>query len=130
MKYLVLVIVLAAFSTSAFAEGYYKNVNELRLVRAISVYTEDQVKDGCLSNPNILKVEAEPILRRSGISLSQSDPYFEGRGLAFFAALGPLKKLIEFRPKGILILFGVGCPVPTIKHAPMMVEEPRFTLLI
>ena len=76
MKHLVLVVALAAFSTSAFAKGSYQDENELRLVRAVLVVIEDGVKDGCLSNPNALKVEAELILRRSGISLSKSDPYY------------------------------------------------------
>ncbi len=71
MKHLVLAIALAAFSTSAFAEGSYQNEDELRLVRAVSVWVNDQVKDGCLPNPNALKIEAELILRRSGISVSE-----------------------------------------------------------
>ncbi len=70
MKHLALIIALAAFSTSAFAEGSYQDVDELRLVRAVSVTIRDQVKDGCLSSPNALKVEAELILRRSGISIT------------------------------------------------------------
>ena len=74
MKHLVLVIALAAFSTSASAEGGYQSEAELRLVRSVLVYViEDQVTDGCLSNPNALKVEAELILRRSGISVTASD---------------------------------------------------------
>ena len=76
MKHFVLVIALATFSTSAFAEGAYQDENELRLVRAVSAFVHDQVIDGCLSNPNALKVEAELILRRSGIRLSKSDPYY------------------------------------------------------
>ena len=75
MKHLVLVIVLAAFSTSAFSEGMYQDDDELRLVRAVLVVIEDDVRDGCHSNPNALKVEAELILRRSGISLSESAHY-------------------------------------------------------
>ena len=75
MKHLALVIALAAFSTSAFAEGTSsQNADELRLVRSISVYIEDHVRDGCLSNPNALKVEAELILRRSEISIAEHDP--------------------------------------------------------
>jgi hypothetical protein len=67
MKHLALVIALAALSTSAFAEGAYQNEAELRLVQNVSVKILDEVKDGCLSNPNALKVEAELILRRSGV---------------------------------------------------------------
>ncbi len=78
MKHLVLVIALAAFSTSAFAEGTSsQNAEELRLVRSISVYIEDHVKDGCLSKPNALKVEAELTLRRSGISVTDFDPNYQ-----------------------------------------------------
>ncbi len=73
MKHLALIIALAAFSTSAFAEGSYQDADELRWVRTVRVSIEDGVKDGCLSNPNALKVEAELILRRSGISISESD---------------------------------------------------------
>ncbi len=47
MRPLVLVIALAAFSTSAFAEGAYQDENELRLIPAVSVLTEDGVKGGC-----------------------------------------------------------------------------------
>ncbi len=78
MKHLVLAIAFAAFSTSAFAEGTSsQNADELRLVRSISVYIEDHVRDGCLSNPNALKVEAERILRRSGISVTDFDPHYQ-----------------------------------------------------
>jgi hypothetical protein len=74
MKPLALIVALVAFSTSAFAQGGYKHVDELRLVRSVLVYViEDQVTDGCLSNPNALKVEAELILRRSGISVTATD---------------------------------------------------------
>jgi hypothetical protein len=70
MKHLVLVIAVVAFSTSASAEDAYQDFFELRLVRDIYVFLEDGVSDGCLSNPNALKVEAELVLRRSGIVLS------------------------------------------------------------
>ena len=76
MKHLVIVIALAAFSTPAFAEGSYQNADEIRLVRAVWAYVHDQVIDDCLSNSNALKVEAELILRRSGIRLSKSDPFY------------------------------------------------------
>ncbi len=47
MKHLVLVVALAAFSTSAFAKGSYQDETELRLIPAVSVLTEDGVKGGC-----------------------------------------------------------------------------------
>jgi hypothetical protein len=71
MKHLALIVALAAFSTSAFAEGGYQDGNELRLVRSVMVSVWDEVKDGCLSNPNALKVEAELILRRSDVGVSE-----------------------------------------------------------
>ena len=85
MKHLALVIALVAFSTSAFARGTYQSADELRLVRAISVGNWDLVKDGCLSNRNALQVEAELILRRSGMSMDVEPQYWlviEARGYA------------------------------------------------
>ena len=67
-----LILALMAFSTSAFAGGSYQNEAELRLVQNVSVGIIDLVTDGCLSNPNALKVDAELILRRSGISITES----------------------------------------------------------
>ena len=75
MKHLVLVVALAAFSTSAFAEGAFQVEDELRLVQGVLVSVGGE-EEGCLPNLNALKVEAELILRRSGISLSKSDPYY------------------------------------------------------
>ncbi len=49
MKHLVIVIALAAFSTSAFAEGSYQNDEELRLVREVHAAIDDGVTEGCLS---------------------------------------------------------------------------------
>ncbi len=69
MKHLVLIIALVAFSTSAFAEEWFQNAVELRLVQGVHVDIEDRVKDGCLLSPDVLKVEAERILRRSGITI-------------------------------------------------------------
>lgn len=62
-------------STSALAQWPH-NENELRLVSGISVLLSDEVKRGCLKNPNALKVEAELVLRRSGISVADSAPYY------------------------------------------------------
>ena len=72
-KPLTLIVALAAFSTPAFAEGAYQDEAELRLVPAVSLIITDKVSDGCLSNPNALKVEAELILRRSGIRIGVRD---------------------------------------------------------
>jgi hypothetical protein len=73
MKHLVFIVALAAFNASAFAEGAYQSEAELRLVAYVSIDIENGVDDGCLSNPNALKVEAELILRRSGISVVALD---------------------------------------------------------
>ena len=89
MKHLALIIALAVFSTSAFAEGAYQNAAELRLVRNIFVVMDDQVEEGCLANPYALKVEAELILRRSGISITEDPSY----------ALGPTAYWLEIRAK-------------------------------
>ena len=44
--------------------------NQLAKVNEIHVTVNDGIKDGCLPSPNILKVEAELVLRRSGIRVS------------------------------------------------------------
>ncbi len=101
MKHLVLVIALAAFSTSAFAEGGLgQNTEELRLVKGLKVQVVDAVKDDCLANPNALKVEAELIVRRSEITVLQSrqtevDPK---RGLLTITATGA-----ELTPTGCVV---------------------------
>jgi hypothetical protein len=69
MKPLAAILALTLFSTSAFAEGYFQSPNELNLVRKVFVSIDDQVTDGCLPNPGALKVEAELIFRRSGITV-------------------------------------------------------------
>jgi hypothetical protein len=63
MKQLALVLSLVAFSTPAFAQ----NMIELRNIQTVVVSVDDGVEDGCLTNPNALKVEAELILRQSGV---------------------------------------------------------------
>lgn len=69
MKSLALLTALVAFSTSAFAEGSYQDVNELKAVKAVVVVFTNQVTDGCLGNSAVLKLGAELILRKSGISV-------------------------------------------------------------
>jgi hypothetical protein len=56
-------------ATGAASGGYYNDKDELAQVQEIDVVVDDSVKDGCLRVPNILKVEAELILRRSGIAV-------------------------------------------------------------
>ena len=43
---------------------------QLGKVEEINVSVRDSVKGGCLPSPNVLKVEAELILRRSGITVT------------------------------------------------------------
>lgn len=86
MKRLALIIALTVFSTSAFGEGAYQNEAELSLVREVSVHVKDDVVDGCLANPNALKVEAELILRRSGITIIEG--WRKGMHLLLVSAQG------------------------------------------
>lgn len=79
-----LIVVFLAFSNPAFAGGYYIDGDELRLVRDVSVNMSDQVQDGCLPNPRALQVEAELILRRSGIGVSEYRPYEATLSIAAF----------------------------------------------
>lgn len=70
MKALATIVALAAFSTTALAEGVYQNADELRLVQSISIRVSDRVVDGCLPNPNALKTEAALVLQQSGIKIT------------------------------------------------------------
>jgi hypothetical protein len=54
---------------SAARSAGYQSADELKLVREVVVFLGDHVTDGCLAQPNVLKVEAELILRRSGITV-------------------------------------------------------------
>ncbi len=51
-------------------------------MRYIRVSIQDEVEDGCLSNPNTLKVEAELILRKSGFTVEDTPRQYELRILA------------------------------------------------
>lgn len=73
MKRLALIIAVTVFSTRAFGEGAYHDEEELRSLRAVWVHVEDAVSDGCLPNPNALKVQAELVLRQSGIRVVESE---------------------------------------------------------
>ena len=55
---------------------------QLAKVEMISVSIDDKVKNGCLPSPNVLKVEAELILRRSGITVTDD-------GNAYKLLIGP-----------------------------------------
>ena len=51
------------------ARGQYFDEHQLARVERIHLLLEDGVKDGCLPRPDVLKTEAELILRRSGIQV-------------------------------------------------------------
>jgi len=90
MRPFILFVTMIAFSTSAFAEGVYQNVDELRLVQSISVRVVDQVKNGCLQNPKALRAEAELILQQSGIKIA-AEPSEQDHRLLIAAAGGEVK---------------------------------------
>lgn len=50
----------------------YYDQDQLAKVKEIRVFVEDNVTDGCLPRPIVLRTEAELILRRSGIRLESS----------------------------------------------------------
>lgn len=63
--------VLLLLATPANAD--YLDESQLRKVSAVFVSVNDGVINGCLPEPNSLKVEAELILRRSGIKVVEAD---------------------------------------------------------
>ncbi|WP_119462927.1 hypothetical protein [Rhodospirillaceae bacterium SYSU D60014] len=83
------IFILLALNAPALAEGSYQDGDELRLVRLIYVYVADKVKDGCLPRPESLKAEAELILRRSGIPLTQA-PQQVSAGAGYGLSITPL----------------------------------------
>lgn len=65
-----LVLGVALIATTP-ASAQYASKNQLANVTAVNVFVGDDVKDGCLPQPNALKTEAELILRRSGIKIAE-----------------------------------------------------------
>ena len=70
-------LVLPAFAILAFlilpkAAQAQLNSQQLSKVEKIHVGMPDGVKGGCLPSPNVLEIEAELILRRSGITVTDS----------------------------------------------------------
>ena len=47
---------------------------QLRKVKEVYINLDDGVEDGCLPSPNVLIVESELILRRSGIAIREPKP--------------------------------------------------------
>ena len=62
------VAILAFLILPQAAQAQYFDQDQLAKVEKIFVEVIDGVSDGCLPSPNVLKVEAELILRRSGIT--------------------------------------------------------------
>lgn len=82
LKLIALVIAVVGFGGNAQAQ--FKQPNELSLVRSVWVeINDDDAKDGCLPNPNVLKVEAELTLRRAGIGVV-SDQMVSGFSLEVY----------------------------------------------
>ena len=69
------------------AKGFYQDWEELKILRHIHVIMHDQVTGGCLPQPNVLKVEAELILRQSNISVLEeydfSNPFLDISSLGY-----------------------------------------------
>ncbi len=116
MRKLVRIAVLILIAAHP-ASADYLSKDQLPKVGAIRVVLEDNVKDGCLPQPDLLKVEAELILRRSGIKVVEKPkgrPHtlvIEVNGFAdskytcvgsYLLALGRLESLADKTP-GIII---------------------------
>lgn len=54
------------------ASAQYFSESQLAKVREVHVFVADDVDDGCLPHPNTLKIEAELVLRRSGIKTTEN----------------------------------------------------------
>lgn len=54
------------------AGAQYYDEEQLPNVEEVLVFVDDGVRDGCLPQPNVLKVAAELVLRRSGIKVVES----------------------------------------------------------
>jgi hypothetical protein len=60
-------VALVSLAPAATAQVY--DIQQLAKVEAVHIVVHDQAKDGCLPSPDVLKVEAESILRRSDIAV-------------------------------------------------------------
>lgn len=58
-------------ATPASAQFFSKP--QLAKVTEVYVFVGDDVTDGCLPQPNALKIEAELVLRRSGIKITENE---------------------------------------------------------
>jgi hypothetical protein len=81
VRAVMLAAVLLFAASPAGAEFF--DENQLAKVKGVHVILINSVRDGCLPQPDALKVEAELILRRSGIKvLPESDLEFHGMQIA------------------------------------------------
>ena len=70
MRRLLLALAVLLLLTTPAAAQFYDE-RQLAKVEAVGVIVGDYLGDGCLPQPNALKVEAELILRRSGIKVAR-----------------------------------------------------------
>lgn len=71
IRFLVLFVVLVVLTTPAVGQD-----SQIGKVKAVRVFVNDQIKDGCLPQPNILQVEAELVLRQAGITVVETDDVY------------------------------------------------------
>jgi len=64
------IAIMALLILPQAAQAQFYEQAQLAKVEEIFVIVVDNVGDGCLLSPNVLKVEAELILRRSGITVT------------------------------------------------------------
>ena len=65
------ILALLILPQAAWAQIFFEQ--QIPKIDNIFVAFEDHVEDGCLPSPNILKVEAELVLGRSGITITNKD---------------------------------------------------------
>ena len=81
------VAILALLFVPQKVRALYYDEDQLRKVKEISIVVQDNVKHGCLPSPKTLKVEAELVLRRSGIAVRERLA-FNGEHLLFITVSG------------------------------------------
>jgi hypothetical protein len=68
-----IIAIVFCFTATTGANAQYFSSSRLGKVEAIKVGVEADVDDGCLDNPNVLKIEAEQVLRQSGIKVVEDN---------------------------------------------------------
>ena len=69
-RLLPVIVILALLVVPQAAQAQFYDPGHLIKVEKIYVSAVDEVEGGCLPSPNVLKVEAELILRQSGITVT------------------------------------------------------------